>query len=401
MQSLRGKKIILGISAGIAAYKTPILVRLLKQKGAQVRVVLTPDAHAFVTPLTLSVVSEEEVLSSFVAEDKGNPVWNDHVALGLWADLLLIAPATANTLSAMAQAKSNNLLIATYLSARCPIMVAPAMDLDMYAHPANQKNLDTLASYGNQILPVGEGALASGLVGKGRLLEPDQIVERVIVHFNSALPLSRKKVLITAGPTYEKIDPVRYIGNLSSGKMGFALAEEAHALGAEVYLILGPHALDLSNTPFMVEEVVSATEMEAAVFRKFPTVDFAIAAAAVADFKPLAPKPHKIKKEEGVPSIDLKPNPDILARMGKEKKQQFVLGFALETEDNWKEALAKKRRKKADAIVMNSLTDPGAGFSSDTNKITYIGENEKPKRFSLKSKNEVAKDIWNEIMDQG
>ena len=401
MQSLRGKKIILGISAGIAAYKTPILVRLLKQKGAQVRVVLTPDAHAFVTPLTLSVVSEEEVLSSFVAEDKDNPVWNDHVALGLWADLLLIAPATANTLSAMAQAKSNNLLIATYLSARCPIMVAPAMDLDMYAHPANQKNLDTLASYGNQILPVGEGALASGLVGKGRLLEPDQIVERVIVHFNSALPLSRKKVLITAGPTYEKIDPVRYIGNFSSGKMGYALAEEAHALGAEVYLILGPHALDLSNAPFEVEEVVSATEMETAVFKKFPTVDFAIAAAAVADFKPLAPKPHKIKKEEGIPSIELQPNPDILARMGKEKKQQFVLGFALETQDNWKEALAKKRRKKADAIVMNSLTDPGAGFASDTNKITYIGENEKPKRFSLKSKNEVAKDIWNEIMDQG
>lgn len=401
MQSLRGKKIILGISAGIAAYKTPILVRLLKQKGAQVRVVLTPDAHAFVTPLTLSVVSEEEVLSSFVAEDKDNPVWNDHVALGLWADLLLIAPATANTLSAMAQAKSNNLLIATYLSARCPIMVAPAMDLDMYAHPANQKNLDTLASYGNQILPVGEGALASGLVGKGRLLEPDQIVERVIVHFNSALPLSRKKVLITAGPTYEKIDPVRYIGNFSSGKMGYALAEEAHALGAEVYLILGPHALDLSNAPFAVEEVVSATEMETAVFKKFPTVDFAIAAAAVADFKPLDPKPHKIKKEEGIPSIELQPNPDILARMGKEKKQQFVLGFALETQDNWKEALAKKRRKKADAIVMNSLTDPGAGFASDTNKITYIGENEKPKRFSLKSKNEVAKDIWNEIMDQG
>ena len=401
MQSLRGKKIILGISAGIAAYKTPILVRLLKQKGAQVRVVLTPDAHAFVTPLTLSVVSEEEVLSSFVAEDKDNPVWNDHVALGLWADLLLIAPATANTLSAMAQAKSNNLLIATYLSARCPIMVAPAMDLDMYAHPANQKNLDTLASYGNQILPVGEGALDSGLVGKGRLLEPDQIVERVIVHFNSALPLSRKKVLITAGPTYEKIDPVRYIGNFSSGKMGYALAEEAHALGAEVYLILGPHTLDLSNAPFAVEEVVSATEMETAVFKKFPTVDFAIAAAAVADFKPLAPKPHKIKKEEGIPSIELQPNPDILARMGKEKKQQFVLGFALETQDNWKEALAKKRRKKADAIVMNSLTDPGAGFASDTNKITYIGENEKPKRFSLKSKNEVAKDIWNEIMDQG
>ena len=401
MQSLRGKKIILGISAGIAAYKTPILVRLLKQKGAQVRVVLTPDAHAFVTPLTLSVVSEEEVLSSFVAEDKDNPVWNDHVALGLWADLLLIAPATANTLSAMAQAKSNNLLIATYLSARCPIMVAPAMDLDMYAHPANQKNLDTLASYGNQIPPVGEGALDSGLVGKGRLLEPDQIVERVIVHFNSALPLSRKKVLITAGPTYEKIDPVRYIGNFSSGKMGYALAEEAHALGAEVYLILGPHTLDLSNAPFAVEEVVSATEMETAVFKKFPTVDFAIAAAAVADFKPLAPKPHKIKKEEGIPSIELQPNPDILARMGKEKKQQFVLGFALETQDNWKEALAKKRRKKADAIVMNSLTDPGAGFASDTNKITYIGENEKPKRFSLKSKNEVAKDIWNEIMDQG
>ena len=398
MKRLRGKKIVLGISAGIAAYKIPSLIRLFKKEGASVRVILTPDAHAFVTPLTLSVLSQEPVLSSFVSEDADNPVWNDHVALGNWADLMLIAPATANSLSAMAHAKCNNLLIATYLSARCPVMIAPAMDLDMYAHPANQKNLKTLEAYGNIVLPVGEGSLASGLEGKGRMLEPQEILEHSIRYFYSQSPLLGKKVLITAGPTYEPIDPVRFIGNFSSGKMGLALAYQAANLGAEVHLILGPHSLDTDEAPFNIEEISTADEMHAAVFNLYDTIDFAIAAAAVADFKPRMRASQKIKKETGTPLIELIPNPDILAQMGKQKKNQFLVGFALETENELVHAIEKLKRKNLDAIVLNSLADTGAGFASDTNKITYIGKNEAPKSFSLKSKEEVAKDIWNEIL---
>lgn len=398
MKRLRGKKIVLGISAGIAAYKIPSLVRLLKKEGASVRVILTPDAHAFVTPLTLSVLSQEAVLSSFVSEDTDNPVWNDHVALGNWADLMLIAPATANSLSAMAHAKCNNLLIATYLSARCPVMIAPAMDLDMYAHPANQKNIETLETYGNIVLPVGDGALASGLEGKGRMLEPQEILEHTIHHFYSQQPLLGKKVLITAGPTYEPIDPVRFIGNFSSGKMGYALAHQAADLGAEVHLILGPHSLDTDEAPFTIEEINTADEMHAAVFNRYHMMDFAIAAAAVADFKPRTLASQKIKKEIGTPAIELIPNPDILAQMGEQKKNQVLIGFALETENEVAHATNKLKRKNLDAIILNSLTDAGAGFATDTNKITYIGKNEAPKSFSLKSKEEVAKDIWNEIL---
>ena len=398
MNTLRGKKILLGISAGIAAYKTPLLVRLLKKEGAEVRVVLTPDAHSFVTPLTLSVVSQEKVLSSFVAEDKDNPVWNDHVELGNWADLFLIAPATANTLSALAHAKCNNLLIATYLSARCPVMIAPAMDLDMYAHPANQKNLEALASYGNLILPVGEGQLASGLEGKGRLLEPEKIVSKVTSHFLVQQPLTGKKVLITAGPTYEKIDPVRFVGNFSSGKMGYELAQKAYELGAEVHLIIGPNSLDLTKSPFTTIQVVSAEEMHTAVFKLYDAVDYAIAAAAVADFKPLTKAAQKIKKQQTASVLELTPNPDILLRMGQSKKQQFLLGFALETEKAEAHALAKLQKKNLDAIVLNSLEDQGAGFATDTNKITYLSKDESKKSFSLKSKKEVAQDIWNEIL---
>ena len=398
MNTLRGKKILLGISAGIAAYKTPLLVRLLKKEGAEVRVVLTPDAHSFVTPLTLSVVSQEKVLSSFVAEDKDNPVWNDHVELGNWADLFLIAPATANTLSALAHAKCNNLLIATYLSARCPVMIAPAMDLDMYAHPANQKNLEALASYGNLILPVGEGQLASGLEGKGRLLEPEKIVSKVTSHFLVQQPLTGKKVLITAGPTYEKIDPVRFVGNFSSGKMGYELAQKAYELGAEVHLIIGPNSLDLTKSPFTIIQVVSAEEMHTAVFKLYDAVDYAIAAAAVADFKPLTKAAQKIKKQQTASVLELTPNPDILLRMGQSKKQQFLLGFALETEKAEAHALVKLQKKNLDAIVLNSLEDQGAGFATDTNKITYLSKDESKKSFSLKSKKEVAQDIWNEIL---
>lgn len=398
MKRLRGKKIVLGISAGIAAYKIPSLVRLLKKEGASVRVILTPDAHAFVTPLTLSVLSQEAVLSSFVSEDTDNPVWNDHVALGNWADLMLIAPATANSLSAMAHAKCNNLLIATYLSARCPVMIAPAMDLDMYAHSANQKNIETLETYGNIVLPVGDGALASGLEGKGRMLEPQEILEHTIHHFYSQQPLLGKKVLITAGPTYEPIDPVRFIGNFSSGKMGYALAHQAADLGAEVHLILGPHSLDTDEAPFTIEEINTADEMHAAVFNRYHMMDFAIAAAAVADFKPRTLASQKIKKEIGTPAIELIPNPDILAQMGEQKKNQVLIGFALETENEVAHATNKLKRKNLDAIILNSLADAGAGFATDTNKITYIGKNEAPKSFSLKSKEEVAKDIWNEIL---
>lgn len=399
MKRLRGKKIVLGISAGIAAYKIPSLVRLLKKEGASVRVILTPDAHAFVTPLTLSVLSQEAVLSSFVSEDTDNPVWNDHVALGNWADLMLIAPATANSLSAMAHAKCNNLLIATYLSARCPVMIAPAMDLDMYAHPANQKNIETLETYGNIVLPVGDGALASGLEGKGRMLEPQEILEHTIHHFYSQQPLLGKKVLITAGPTYEPLDPVRFIGNFSSGKMGYALAHQAADLGAEVHLILGPHSLDTDEAPFTIEEINTADEMHAAVFNRYHMMDFAIAAAAVADFKPRTLASQKIKKEIGTPAIELIPNPDILAQMGEQKKNQVLIGFALETENEVAHATNKLKRKNLDAIILNSLADAGAGFATDTNKITYIGKNEAPKSFSLKSKEEVAKDIWNEILN--
>ncbi|MBT6567974.1 MAG: bifunctional phosphopantothenoylcysteine decarboxylase/phosphopantothenate--cysteine ligase CoaBC [Flavobacteriales bacterium] len=398
MKRLRGKKIVLGISAGIAAYKIPSLVRLLKKEGASVRVILTPDAHAFVTPLTLSVLSQEAVLSSFVSEDTDNPVWNDHVALGNWADLMLIAPATANSLSAMAHAKCNNLLIATYLSARCPVMIAPAMDLDMYAHPANQKNIETLETYGNIVLPVGDGALASGLEGKGRMLEPQEILEHTIHHFYSQQPLLGKKVLITAGPTYEPLDPARFIGNFSSGKMGYALAHQAADLGAEVHLILGPHSLDTDEAPFTIEEINTADEMHAAVFNRYHMMDFAIAAAAVADFKPRTLASQKIKKEIGTPAIELIPNPDILAQMGEQKKNQVLIGFALETENEVAHATNKLKRKNLDAIILNSLADAGAGFATDTNKITYIGKNESPKSFSLKSKEEVAKDIWNEIL---
>ena len=399
MKRLRGKKIVLGISAGIAAYKIPSLVRLLKKEGASVRVILTPDAHAFVTPLTLSVLSQEAVLSSFVSEDTDNPVWNDHVALGNWADLMLIAPATANSLSAMAHAKCNNLLIATYLSARCPVMIAPAMDLDMYAHPANQKNIETLETYGNIVLPVGDGALASGLEGKGRMLEPQEILEHTIHHFYSQQPLLGKKVLITAGPTYEPLDPVRFIGNFSSGKMGYALAHQAADLGAEVHLILGPHSLDTDEAPFTIEEINTADEMHAAVFNRYHMMDFAIAAAAVADFKPRTLASQKIKKEIGTPAIELIPNPDILAQMGEQKKNQVLIGFALETENEVARATNKLKRKNLDAIILNSLADAGAGFATDTNKITYIRKNEAPKSFSLKSKEEVAKDIWNEILN--
>ncbi|MGA0445126.1 MAG: bifunctional phosphopantothenoylcysteine decarboxylase/phosphopantothenate--cysteine ligase CoaBC, partial [Flavobacteriaceae bacterium] len=297
MNALRGKKILLGITGGIAAYKTPEIVRGLIKKGAEVRIVMTPSAKDFVTPLTLATLSKNPVLSSFIAEDSDNPYWNDHVALGLWADLFLIAPATSNTLSAMAHGRCNNLLLGVYLSAKCPVWIAPAMDLDMYAHPTTQHNINQLTSYGNYVLPVGEGALASGLEGKGRMLEPYEILSLVETHFNTNTPLQGKTVLITAGPTFEAIDPVRYIGNHASGKMGFALAKEALELGANVILITGPTNEKLDHSHLELIPVVSAEDMLNAVQNVFKKVDIAIAAAAVADYKPKQSASQKIKKQ--------------------------------------------------------------------------------------------------------
>ncbi|MGA1149624.1 MAG: bifunctional phosphopantothenoylcysteine decarboxylase/phosphopantothenate--cysteine ligase CoaBC [Flavobacteriaceae bacterium] len=398
MNALRGKKILLGITGGIAAYKTPEIVRGLIKKGAEVRIVMTPSAKDFVTPLTLATLSKNPVLSSFIAEDSDNPYWNDHVALGLWADLFLIAPATSNTLSAMAHGRCNNLLLGVYLSAKCPVWIAPAMDLDMYAHPTTQHNINQLTSYGNYVLPVGEGALASGLEGKGRMLEPYEILSLVETHFNTNTPLQGKTVLITAGPTFEAIDPVRYIGNHASGKMGFALAKEALVLGANVILITGPTNEKLDHSHLELIPVVSAEDMLNAVQNVFKKVDIAIAAAAVADYKPKQSASQKIKKQGSDFSLELTETPDILAYMGTHKKNQKVIGFALETENEWEHATVKLMKKKADGIVLNTLNDKGAGFSGLTNKITYIHANLKSHSFPLLTKEECAQHIFEQIL---
>ena len=398
MSVLSGKKVLLGISGGIAAYKSPLIVRLLKSLDAEVRVVMTPSAKDFVTPLTLSTLSNNPVLSTFTATELDNPVWNDHVELGKWADLFIIAPATANTLSALVNAKCNNLLIATYLSCTSPIYIAPAMDLDMYAHNANQENLKILKSFGHQVLPVREGFLASGLHGKGRMLSPEEIVDFIEKDLEKSLPLYGKKILITAGPTYEAIDPVRFIGNHSSGKMGFELAKEASKLGAEVLLISGPTALELKDNRIDVRRVTSASEMFEVVMENYSDTQIAIAAAAVADFKPDNSHAQKIKKETDFNTINLVPTKDILATMGKEKKDQFLVGFALETENELKNAIKKLKTKNLNAIVLNSLNDKGAGFSGDQNKISFINQEGKPTDFELKSKALVAQDVFSQIL---
>jgi phosphopantothenoylcysteine decarboxylase/phosphopantothenate--cysteine ligase len=398
MSSLSGKKILLGISGGIAAYKTPLLVRELIKFGAEIRVLMTPLAKDFVTPLTLSALSKNPVLSSFTNNELDNPVWNNHVELGLWADLYIIAPATSNTLSSMAQGRCNNLLLATYLSAKCPVFVAPAMDLDMYTHPSNQKNINLLASYGNQILPVGEGDLASGLEGKGRMMEPHQIAENIISYFNPSLPLKNKKVMITAGPTYEAIDPVRFIGNHSSGKMGFSLAKEAAELGAIVTLITGPTAQIISHPNILIVHVLSTQEMFVAVKEYYLNTDIAIAAAAVADYKPETQVLQKIKKKTNLLTLNLIPTQDILAYMGSHKKNQYLIGFALETNNAIENAKEKLYNKNLDGIVLNSLQDSGAGFSVSTNKITYIHANQSINKFPLQSKSDCAKVIFKQIL---
>lgn len=400
MSLLSGKKVLLGITGGIAAYKTPILVRALRKKGAEVRVVMTPSAKEFVTPLTLSTLSNHPVLSSFTTTDADNPLWNDHVALGLWADLFLIAPATANTLSSMAHAVCNNLLLATYLSAKCPVFVAPAMDLDMYAHPAQQKNLTQLEAQGTVVFPVGEGALASGLSGKGRMLEPEDLVLLLEDYLTAQAPLADQTVLITAGPTYEAIDPVRFVGNYSSGKMGFALAEAALDLGASVILISGPTALELTHPKLKRIDVQAAADMLEAVKAHFAKVSIAIAAAAVADFTPSQKAQHKIKKEKETSTwqLALSKTEDIVGYMGTHKKNQKVVGFALETEDAQTHALAKMEAKKLDAIVLNVRHKNNEAFGSDLNEITFYHQDGRKITFPKQTKSILAKEIFNQLL---
>ena len=395
---LGGKNILLGITGGIAAYKTTFLVRLLIKAGANVRVVLTESASSFVSPLTLATLSKNPALKAFVKEDDRETDWNNHVELGLWADIMIIAPATANTMSKMANATTDNLLLAVYLSAKCPVFFAPAMDLDMYKHPANKASIKTLLSYGNIMIPATSGELASGLHGEGRMAEPEDIMSFIKDYVLKGLPLKNKKVVITAGPTYEAIDPVRFIGNHSSGQMGYELANVAANLGAQVILVSGPTHLSISHDLITVINVVSADEMYETSHEHFDNCDIMIAAAAVADYKPKKAANQKIKKTDKNLTLELVKNKDILFSLGKRKTSQFLVGFALETENELENAKGKLERKHLDAIVLNSLNDPGAGFASNTNKITFLDKNSQIKAFELKTKAEVAKDILNEII---
>lgn len=393
MSVLHDKQILLGISGSIAAYKTPQIVRLLVKAGAAVQVVITDAAKTFVTPLTLSTVSNREVLSSFTQDENENAVWNNHVDLGLWADAMIVAPASANTLSKMAQANADNLLIACYLSAKCPVFFAPAMDLDMYKHPANKSNIETLVSIGNILIPATSGALASGLEGEGRMEEPEQIVAALELYFKEKAPFYGKKIVITAGPTYEPIDPVRFIGNHSSGKMGYALANCAAEQGANVTLISGPTAGNVPHPNVAVLPVNTANEMLQACTEHYDSADAVIMSAAVADFKPASEINQKIKKQDGLDAISLVPTTDILAQLAKTKKHQVLIGFALESENALSNAQDKLLNKNLDAIVVNSLTDDGAGFGHNTNKISFLQRDKAAVHYPLKSKKDVAKDV--------
>lgn len=400
MSILSGKNILLGVSAGIAAYKTPYLVRLFIKAGANVKVVMTPASKDFVTPLTLSTLSKHPVYSLFTHEEDENAVWNNHVELGLWADYFLIAPATANTLAKMANGVCDNLLLATYLSAKCPVYVAPAMDLDMYKHQSTKQTFKTLNTFGNTIIPSAFGELASGLVGEGRLAEPEAIVSFMEQSIIKALPLYGKKVLLTAGPTYEAIDPVRFIGNHSSGKMGFEIAKAAANLGAQVVLITGPTHQKVKHNLITVVPVVSAEQMYNEAHNYFNTVDIAILAAAVADYRPKNVADKKIKKKETTLTLELEKTKDILASLGTLKKHQFLVGFALETDNELENAQIKLKKKNLNLIVLNSLKDKGSGFKTNTNKVTFISKDGTLTAFDLKPKSQVAQDILNEIIKQ-
>lgn len=398
MSSLSGKHIILGICGGIAAYKSVSLLRLLVKAGAEVQVVITPAGKEFITPVTLSALSQKPVVSEFFTANTG--VWNSHVDLGLWADCMVIAPATASSIGKMAHGIADNMLITTYLSAKSQVFVAPAMDLDMMAHPSTQANIELLRSYGNIIIEPESGELASGLVGKGRMEEPEKIFACLETYFCRKDDLKGKKVLITAGPTYEKIDPVRFIGNYSSGKMGYAIAEECASRGADVYLVSGPVALTVSNPSIKVINIESAREMLDACEDVFPRADIAIMCAAVADYAPRDVADRKIKREhDDVPVIHLVKNPDIAASLGASKRQgQILVGFALETDNEFANASEKLRRKNLDMIVLNSLRDKGACFGTDTNKVSVIKSDGSRLDFPMKSKREVAKDIVDSIL---
>ena len=398
MSVLSGKKVLLGISGGIAAYKTAILVRLFIKAGAHVQVIMTPASKDFVTPLTLSTLSKNPVHSTFYDEADANAQWNNHVELGLWADLMVIAPATANTLSKMGNGNCDNLLIATYLSAKCPVYFAPAMDLDMYKHPSTLSSFSLLKKFGNIMIPAETGELASGLSGEGRMAEPENIIAFLENDLESKLPLKGKKILITAGPTYEAIDPVRFIGNHSIGKMGFDIATSAANLGAEVILISGPTHLNAENPVINLVRVTSAQEMYDACHEHFSSVDVAICAAAVADYKPKFVAEQKIKKAEAALTIELEKTQDILASLGRIKQNQFLIGFALETENEIENAKLKIQKKNLDLIVLNSLQDEGAGFGKPTNKITFIDKNFVVEPMDLKSKELVADDIMNKVI---
>lgn len=392
---MKGKKIVLGITGSIAAYKAAVLTRLLIKKGAEVQIVITPAGKEFITPITLSALTSKPVISEFFSQRDGT--WHSHVDLGLWADAMLIAPATASTIGKMAHGIADNMLITTYLSMKAPVFVAPAMDLDMFAHPATQHNLDILRSYGNHIIEPTAGELASHLVGKGRMEEPENIVAALESFFQKNSSMAGKKILITAGPTYEKIDPVRFIGNYSSGKMGYALAEECTARGAEVTLVSGPVNLSVNHPNINRIDVESAEQMYNACMSHYPTSDAGILCAAVADFTPECVADKKIKREKDDLTLNLKPTHDIAAALGKIKTDsQRLVGFALETNDETAHAQDKLKRKNFDFIVLNSLNDKGAGFRCDTNKITII-DSSKAEEYPLKTKKEVAADIIDKL----
>lgn len=396
---LEGKKILIGISGGIAAYKINYLIRDLIKKGAEVQVLMTPSAENFVSKLTLSTLSKKPVYSDFYSKDG---TWNNHVEFALWADLMLIAPCTANTLGKMVHGICDNLVIATYMSAKCPVFIAPAMDLDMYQHPSTKQNLELAEDFGHIIIPAESGELASGLIGQGRMAEPETIANTIESFFKSSQKtknLTGKTVLITAGPTYEAIDPVRFIGNHSSGKMGFSIAEEAANRGAKVILISGPSSQQIHHQNIEIHRVTSAKEMYEQVFNYYENVDIAIASAAVADYAPKEIAKEKIKKNDDSLTIELVKNPDILKTMGDKKDKQFLVGFALETQNEEENAKGKLQKKNLDMIVLNSLRDEGAGFKNDTNKIKIFTKTEM-KEFTLKSKDEVATDILNCIEEQ-
>ena len=395
MPSTQNKNVLLGITGSIAAYKAASLIRLLIKSDYKVKVIMTPSACDFITPLTISTLSKHEVITEIAESGQ----WHNHVALGLWADLFLIAPCTATTLSKMASGLADNMLIATYLSAKCPVIIAPAMDLDMWKHGSTISNLKTIKSYGNDIIPVGHGELASGLVGDGRMAEPEAIVSYLNDYLSHDQDLTGKKVLITAGPTYEFLDPVRYIGNPSSGKMGIALAEECASRGAKVTLVLGPSQLSPADESIKLKRVRSAEEMYQACLKVYKSTDITIFAAAVADYTPMGTSIHKIKKKGGNLKLELKRTKDIAGELGKVKSEnQINIGFSLETKSGEANAKDKLAKKNFDIIVLNSLQDKGAGFKGNTNKVTIFNKNGEMKKYPLKSKTKVAKDIVNHIV---